>query len=277
MSRLPLSSRQESETTPPPPIPIRGRYQSGALNEPDVNPSQTPAHAADRVPVPARHRFLSPGEWAILAHGVGGLADAERHTATRPTSWWWPPRGMPRGLFKDAVTQRAKFFYLFHGTSMLRWLLMIMQLLIGAGLTAIGSLAFRDGTPITVLGAGNTVIAGLLALLHNSGLPDRYRHDMAEFEAVEDHIQELLDSGIAPADLAVDQILAGCFDLFQNAKATVAVNMPVNYNSGQAVWTGRQSAMAVPPRPASRAPGAPAQVAREKASSAAATDAGAGK
>lgn len=103
-----------------------------------------------------------------------------------------------------------------------------------------------------MLGAVNTIIAGLLALLHNSGLPDRYRYDMTEFEQLEDHIRELLDTGLAPADRAIDQILAECFDLYTEAKLTVQANMPVTYNSRNALQKVRQSAIMLPsgPQPA---------------------------
>lgn len=39
---------------------------------------------------------------------------------------------------------------------------------------------------ITLLGAINTVIAGLLALIKGQGLPDRLYHDRAEFRRVQD-------------------------------------------------------------------------------------------
>lgn len=126
---------------------------------------------------------------------------------------------------------------------------MIVQLFIGAALTALGPHSFKDGTPITVLGAANTVIAGLLALLHNSGLPDRYRYNMVEFEELEDHIRELLDTGLAPADSAIDRVIAGCFVQFSNAKATVQANMPVTYNVKQSPRATQNSTL-VEHRPA---------------------------
>ncbi|RFU74833.1 c6 transcription factor [Trichoderma arundinaceum] len=189
-----------------------------------------------------RHRFLTPAEWGIVAHGIGGIRDREQQTPIHPTSWLWPPKGMPRGLYKDTVTQRTKFFYLYHASSGIRWILMLLQLFIGATLTALGSMSFKQGTPITILGAANTVIAGLLAFLQNSGLPDRYRYDKSEFEALEDHIKEILDSGIAPADQATDQILAECFDLYQDAKSTVSANLPANYMSRIAQQAGQRPA-----------------------------------
>lgn len=123
---------------------------------------------------------------------------------------------------------------MFRGASILRWVLMLLQLCIASVLTALGSMSRSNGTPITVLGAINTIAAGILAFLHNSGLPERYGYDMQEFRDVEDHIKEILDSGIAPADLTTEQILAECFQLYREASETVKANMPENYRSRKA-------------------------------------------
>lgn len=141
---------------------------------------------------------------------------------------------MAFGLYKDVVSRRTKSMYLFRGASILRWTFMLLQLCIASVLTALGSMSRTNGTPITVLGAINTIAAGILAFLHNSGLPERYGYDMEEFKDVEDHIKEILDSGIAPAELSTEQILAECFELYREASATVKSNMPENYRSRQA-------------------------------------------
>lgn len=39
---------------------------------------------------------------------------------------------------------------------------------------------------ITLLGAFNTVIAGVLALVKGQGLPDRWYHDQAEYRKLQD-------------------------------------------------------------------------------------------
>jgi hypothetical protein len=135
-----------------------------------------------------------------------------------------------------------------------------MQVTIGAVLTALGSLPRREPTPITSLAAVNTVSAGVLGLLHNSGLPDRYRMDKAQFSHVEDFIkvcppptlwsrwgiitetdillfQELLDTGIVEVGQTVEDVLNDCYVRFQNAKTTVLSNKPEVYsgpaNAGQ--------------------------------------------
>ncbi|KAH7165467.1 hypothetical protein EDB81DRAFT_877848 [Dactylonectria macrodidyma] len=181
----------------------------------------------------ARHRFLTQAEWLVLAHGVGAVQDAETQTPMHPFSWWWPPKGLPRGLYRDVVFERTKSFYIFKFATIARWVLMIMQLFLGASLTGLGSFSLEQGTPITVLGAANTIMAGLLAFLHNSGLPDRYGYDMAEFAQVDDHIREILDTAMLPANYTIDQALAECFDLFQHAKATVLANKPVTYTTSR--------------------------------------------
>ncbi|KAM0258093.1 hypothetical protein ACHAQJ_003998 [Trichoderma viride] len=219
---------------PPAPVP------SGSPTVPSAPKPQRPPEHHPNHQTP-RHRFLTPAEWGVVAHGIGGIRDREQQKPIHPTSWVWPPKGMPRGLYKDTVTQRTKFFYLHHASSGIRWILMLLQLFIGATLTSLGSMSFKQGTPITILGAANTIIAGLLAFLQNSGLPDRYRYDKSEFEALEDHIKEILDSGIAPADQTTDQILAECFDLYQDAKATVSANLPANYTTRIAQQASQRS------------------------------------
>lgn len=214
----------------------------------DKPPSSTKSQDSERRTVP-RHRFLSPAEWTILARGVGGIKDVEHNAPVHPPNWWWPPTGLPPGLYRDVVFNRVKSFYMFHIASVLRWGLMVTQLFLGASLTALGSLSMQNGTSITILAAANTIIAGMLALIHNSGLPDRYRYDMAEFEQVEDRIRELLDSRLIPADKGVDQALAECFHLYHGAKATVAANMPVTYTSRQALQAGRQNVPMADPAP----------------------------
>lgn len=243
---MPKTSSPSSGGGEAPIAPRPNENRPDKRNNGRVSPKPT-SHTHNQCNVP-RHKFISQSEWFIFAHGVGAIKDAEHQTPIHPTNWWWPPKGLPRGLYRDVVYQRTKAFYLFHATSIARWTLMILQLFLGAVLTALGSMSLKEGTPITVLGAANTVTAGFLAFLHNSGLPDRYWYDMAEYEEVEDHIREILDAGMIPADHTLDQALAECFDLYQNAKATVLANKPPTYTTGQGLQAGRRLFLrAIPP------------------------------
>jgi hypothetical protein len=51
-------------------------------------------------------------------------------------------------------------------------------------------------THMTTIAAVNTINAGLLALMHHSGLPHRYMNDWKEFDGVEIHVKELMESGL---------------------------------------------------------------------------------
>ncbi|KAK4130187.1 hypothetical protein BT67DRAFT_341837, partial [Trichocladium antarcticum] len=178
----------------------------------------------------AQHRFLSPTEWARVAHGIGAIREGETHQVVHPTCWYWPAKGLPDGLYRDVVTARTKYLTLYQSTSTLRWVLLVLQITIGAILTALGSVHLSNKLTVTALAAANTIDAGLLALLHNSGMPDRYRLDKAEFVQVEDFLKKVLDTGIVEAHQTVDGIIHECYARFQNAKATVLANKPENYN-----------------------------------------------
>ncbi|KAK1771466.1 hypothetical protein QBC33DRAFT_591779 [Phialemonium atrogriseum] len=79
----------------------------------------------------------------------------------------------------------------------------LAQVVVGAALTALGPEAGRDAVLITVLGAVNTVVAGVLALVKGQGLPERLKKDEAEFRKLRDWIEEtdaLLAAGVVGRD-----------------------------------------------------------------------------
>ncbi|KAF4587365.1 C6 transcription factor [Ophiocordyceps camponoti-floridani] len=102
-----------------PPVPVENHDENepekpgdGGTSQPtEGNPQAPPGSQwhAHGFPAVSRHRFLSSAEWATIAAGIGGVSDVEGHKPVKPTSWWWPPRGMPRGLYRDIVTRRTKF------------------------------------------------------------------------------------------------------------------------------------------------------------------------
>ncbi|KAJ4394224.1 hypothetical protein N0V93_003441 [Gnomoniopsis smithogilvyi] len=74
-----------------------------------------------------------------------------------------------------------------------------LQIVLAATLTALGPNAKNYEIPITVLGAVNTVTAGILAVLKGSGMIERLAKDEVEFKKLQDWIEEtesLLSVGI---------------------------------------------------------------------------------
>ncbi|KAI0204960.1 hypothetical protein F4808DRAFT_456702 [Astrocystis sublimbata] len=178
-----------------------------------------------------KHRLMRKGEWLQFCRGVGILKDEESEEVIRATSRMWPPRGFKDGLYNDILYEKTKYTYYYHALSIIAWILMLLQLALSAILTALGATSSSNGTPITIIAAINTGVAGILALLHNSGLPDRYRWDRNEFYKTEEHIKAIVDTGLIPATHGVNDVLAECFDMFATALQTVQNNAPTMYSS----------------------------------------------
>ncbi|CRK11737.1 hypothetical protein BN1723_009489 [Verticillium longisporum] len=193
--------------------------------DPLPNPSSSTPSLLSKPPRKhIRYRFLTPSERAIFARAVGADMDPEDQTPLYPPT-------LQSGLYKDVAALRRKYLFYFHAVAFLRWAGMMMQLFVGAALTGVGAMAFQSGIPITILAGVNTVIAGMLAMLHNSGLPDRYRINQAEFEGVEDLIKAVLNTGIVEDTQTVDQAIMECFETYRYTRAVVAANDPSFYTS----------------------------------------------
>ncbi|ORY62920.1 uncharacterized protein BCR38DRAFT_315660, partial [Pseudomassariella vexata] len=176
-------------------------------------------------------RLLSEDEWVQFCRGVGVFKDNdESHTVIRPKAWYWPVKGFPDGLYQDVLWGKVKSNYWYHILSTIRWTLMILQIAMNAVLTALGSFATNSGTAITVVAAVNTCMSSILALMHNSGLPDRYRSDRNEFYKLEQHMKEIIDARlVTPPEVTVMDVMADCFHRFNNARQTVENNIPSSY------------------------------------------------
>ncbi|KAH6662260.1 hypothetical protein B0J14DRAFT_433418, partial [Halenospora varia] len=150
----------------------------------------------------------------------------------------WPPRGLPQGLYHTALTSMCKNQYKFYIASTIYNTCLILQLILGAVLTALGaSSAGANHTAITILAAANTVNAGLCALLHNSGLPGRIRNDYVEYERIVMWLEEVMRGGIAvgvgldkgTAEAGRDEVVREGWARYQRARATVEKNRPGAY------------------------------------------------
>ncbi|KAI1334804.1 hypothetical protein F5Y15DRAFT_420424 [Xylariaceae sp. FL0016] len=234
-----------SHESKPPTLP-----RLGVESEPNPDPQPAPGPKTSSKSSGAKpsnpdeektHRILSHAEWLQFCRGVGVLKDDESEEVVRPTSRLWPPNGFKDGLYQDVLTEKTKFNYWFHMLSTARWVLMLIQMAVSAVLTALGSVAVSNGVVITTLAAINTCIAGILALLHNSGLPDRYRSDRNEYIKVEEHVKQIIDTAIVPAEQNICDVLAICYDMLQDAKDTVQKNIPASYTPSASATPVRAS------------------------------------
>ncbi|KAI1265745.1 hypothetical protein F5Y18DRAFT_385703 [Xylariaceae sp. FL1019] len=197
-----------------------------------VSEAQSPNKGSpENAPAPDGHyRKMTKTEWLQFCHGIGVLKDEESAVVLRASNRVWPPSGFRDGLYGDILFEKSKFTYWFHILSTIRWVLMLAQIALSAVLTAFGATSSKTfGTAITTIAAANTAIAGILALMHNSGLPDRYRSDRNEFYKLEEHIKAIVDTGLIPAGNNVNDVLAQCWVCFQTALQSVQNNVPAAY------------------------------------------------
>lgn len=107
------------------------------------------------------------------------------------------------------------------------------QIIIGAALTALGPLATDHGVVITIMGAMNTVIAGVLALVSGQGVPDRIQKDEVGYRRIQDWIEEtesLLSVGIIGRNrMEVGLLVEEAFKKYNAAKANEENNRPTSY------------------------------------------------
>jgi SMODS and SLOG-associating 2TM effector domain len=117
-------------------------------------------------------------------------------------------------------------------------LLVIVQVIIGATITALGPSGGDHMLAITILGALNTSIAGILSLLKGRGLPQRLRRNMAEISKVLDLIRErktLLRYGnLQVSNLATSELLQDVFQAYNSMKQIIENNQPDTYADGNA-------------------------------------------
>ncbi|KAH7409104.1 hypothetical protein BKA64DRAFT_664153 [Cadophora sp. MPI-SDFR-AT-0126] len=207
---------------------------AGSVNTPVPQPSKlTPGVT-----------ILSDDAHKAVCRAIG--APPSRYEEPKKDSTIRIDKRIPDGLYKATIRRRRKAQFSYYFTATLYNTCLVLQILLGAALTALGSASNKNGTAITILAAANTVNAGLVALLHNSGLPGRIRNDWNEYDKVEMYLVEMMDSRIAEDGMSTADVIQTCFNKYSNARATVERNKP-NYYSGGAPTGPGAAGGTVPP------------------------------
>ncbi|KUI61657.1 hypothetical protein VP1G_08818 [Cytospora mali] len=139
----------------------------------------------------------------------------------------------PMGIYRSVLDEQRKRAWQHFAISWALNIVHFAQVVIGATLTALGPNASRFSVAITVLGAINTVIAGVLALMKGQGLPERLHKDEMEFRKLQDWIEEteaLLATGIIGRDRReVGVLVESAFRKYNSAKLSEENNRPESY------------------------------------------------
>jgi hypothetical protein len=169
----------------------------------------------------------------IFRRAVGINSDAAPPSSSSSSSLLESGRRKPTGVYADILRiKRAKSIW-FAFLNTILWISYFLQIVIGAGLTALGPAAGMHPNVITALGVLNTVIAGFLALVKGQGLPERLRKDEMEFRRLQDWIEEteaLLAVGVIGRDRKeVGLLVEMAFKKYNACKASEENNRPESY------------------------------------------------
>ncbi len=107
----------------------------------------------------------------------------------------------------------------------------LLQIVVAAALTAIGA-AKGPHIAVTVLGAVNTVIAGILTYLKGQGLPNRLRQYQSELRKVREYIEEReRDFSRLDCKLDLDHEIAIIWRLYEAVRQNNEDNFPDTYHN----------------------------------------------
>ncbi|KAH8891279.1 hypothetical protein GQ53DRAFT_649144, partial [Thozetella sp. PMI_491] len=137
------------------------------------------------------------------------------------------------GLYQLVLRSQRRKDILHRVLDIVLYTLYIVQVILGAALTALGTTAANYPTAITLLGAFNTIIAALLALIKGQSLPERFRKDEMEFRKVRDFIEEtealMLAGVVGKNEQDAGRLAEICFKMYNSAKLSEENNRPGTY------------------------------------------------
>lgn len=179
-------------------MPATNEQQKKSPTSPDTKPGETtatfasPGHVSTDLswsyPVGLPLRDVKDENLLIFRRAVGINSDRAA-TFTDPESL---EKGRRRavGIYRTVITQRKSKATTHHVLGAILYLFHFLQIVLAAVLTALGPNARDYSVPITILGAVNTVTAGVLAVFKGSGMIERLSRDEVEFKKVQDWIEE---------------------------------------------------------------------------------------
>lgn len=230
-----------SYSTPPPPQQDNKSAANITTSIPTKDDNKTPVTPTPKLPkastnapwgAPAGLPIRGPNDDMLIIFRRAVGINSDLSTAMVMTSLE-SGRRKAVGVYADVLrTKRAKALWFMFLNSLL-WVSYFLQVVVGAGLTALGPGSAEHPNLITGLGVLNTVIAGFLALVKGQGLPERLRKDEMEFRRLQDWIEEteaLLAVGVIGRDRKeVGLLVEMAFKRYNAAKASEENNRPESY------------------------------------------------
>ncbi|KAI1152787.1 hypothetical protein F4825DRAFT_450206 [Nemania diffusa] len=137
------------------------------------------------------------------------------------------------GIYRTVIETQTRMIIQHALLQAFLYFVYFVQIIIGAVLTALGATSEGYKIAITILGAFNTVLAGVLALIKGSGQPQKLGKDRIGYRRLQDWIEEteaLLAVGVIGRNRReVGLLVESAFKRYNAAKASEENNDPEFY------------------------------------------------
>ena len=131
-----------------------------------------------------------------------------------------------KGIYKRTVDEESRARFQYTVSNYVVNVCYMLQIIVGAALTALGA-ANGPSAAVTILGALNTIIAGLLTYLKGQGLPGRIDQYLHLLRTLREHIEEREREFLEPdCGLDVDEEIERVTKMYQEVRQTAKDNAP---------------------------------------------------
>ena len=130
------------------------------------------------------------------------------------------------GIYKRTIKDEKDIQFKLRLSSYIVNVLFLLQIVVGAALTALGA-AKGSTIAVTILGAVNTVVAGILTYLKGQGLPTRFEQNLHLLRTLREHIEER-EREFTEHDciLDVDEVVQSIIQMYKEVRQTAKDNAP---------------------------------------------------
>jgi len=214
--------------------------------EQDLENGESQTHTPEpRLPVIGRSELSTDDQLNIFRNLTGIVSHPSMARRTNFfTSGSQPTRPAPNlGIYARVVhnEETAK-----RGFKNFSWLIngcLGVQLIVAAALTAMGA-AGASRSAVTVFGAINTVIAGVLTFLKGSGLPMRFKYYQSEWKRVREFIEQReRDFSRPDCNLDLYAVIDMVEQMYQEVKQDLEASTPDRFAGSKARTDTSQATM----------------------------------
>ena len=136
-----------------------------------------------------------------------------------------------KGVYRRTCAAESKAKYQYYLCAATFNSCFLLQIVVAAALTALGA-ANGPHIAVTVLGALNTVIAGILTYLKGQGLPHRLRQYQSELRKVREYIEEReRDFSRLDCQLDLNHEIAVIYRMYEAVRQNNEDNFPDTYHN----------------------------------------------